>query len=93
MQRGYIVEMGPARPILDAPRHPYSRLLKSAVLSIDDPGAGTLTPADRSEAIAAREQAGDLVEHSDGRLVRQWRTADADTAATTATSRDTHEYI
>jgi peptide/nickel transport system ATP-binding protein len=95
MQRGYIVEMGPARPILDAPKHPYSRLLKSSVLSIDDPGAGTLTPADRSEATAAWEQAGDLVEHSDGRLVRQWRTADADTDAgvTTTTSRDTHEYI
>jgi peptide/nickel transport system ATP-binding protein len=71
MQRGYIVETGPARPILDAPEHPYSRLLKESVLSIDDVGA-ELEPADRSEAIAAWEQAGHgtLQERADGRLVR-----------------------
>ena len=31
MQKGYVVEMGPARPILDAPEHPYSRLLEASV--------------------------------------------------------------
>ena len=51
MQKGYVVEMGPARPILDAPEHPYSRLLKESVLSIDDAGTDALVPADRSEAI------------------------------------------
>jgi peptide/nickel transport system ATP-binding protein len=72
MQRGYIVETGPARPILDAPEHPYSRLLKESVLSIDDAGANELEPADRSEAIAAWERAGQgtLQARDDGRLVR-----------------------
>ena len=78
MQRGYVVEMGPARPILDAPEHPYSRLLKSSVLSIDEPGTGTLTPADRSDATAAWELGGELVERDDGRFVRQEGPADAD---------------
>lgn len=72
MQKGYVVEMGPARPILDAPEHPYSRLLKESVLSIDDAGTGALVPADRSEAIAAWELAagGTLQERDDGRFVR-----------------------
>jgi peptide/nickel transport system ATP-binding protein len=72
MQRGYIVETGPARPILDAPEHPYSRLLKESVLSIDHAGTTELEPADRSEAIAAWERAGHgtLQERADGRLVR-----------------------
>ena len=38
MQKGFVVEMGPARPILDAPEHPYSRLLKESVLSVTTPG-------------------------------------------------------
>ena len=58
MQRGYTVEMGPARPILDAPEHPYSRLLKESVLSVDDATTDELLPADRSEAMAAWERAG-----------------------------------
>jgi ABC-type oligopeptide transport system ATPase subunit len=33
MQRGKIVESGAARAVLSAPRHPYSRQLKEAVLS------------------------------------------------------------
>lgn len=78
MQRGHIVEMGPARPILDAPEHPYSRLLKASVLSIDDPGAGTLAPADRSEATAAWAHSGDLVARGDGRFVREWLPADSE---------------
>jgi peptide/nickel transport system ATP-binding protein len=72
MQRGYVVETGPARPILDAPEHPYSRLLKDSVLSIDDAGTDELVRADRSEATAAWERAGEgtLQEREDGRFVR-----------------------
>ena len=72
MQKGYVVEMGPARPILDAPEHPYSRLLKESVLSIDDAGAAELVPADRSEAIAAlgAGRGGELSGTEDGRFVR-----------------------
>jgi peptide/nickel transport system ATP-binding protein len=72
MQRGYIVETGPARPILDAPEHPYSRLLKGSVLSIDDVGTHELARADRSEAAAALERAGEgtLQQREDGRFVR-----------------------
>ena len=72
MQRGYVVETGPARPILDEPEHPYSRLLKESVLSIDDVGTDQLVRADRSEATAAWERAGQgtLQEREDGRFVR-----------------------
>jgi ABC-type oligopeptide transport system ATPase subunit len=72
MQRGQVVEQGPARAILDAPEHAYSQLLKSSVLSIDNPGVGDLVPADRSLAERAWRtgEAGTLVESSDGRLVR-----------------------
>jgi len=38
MQRGKVVESGDARAVLDDPHHPYSILLKSAVLSPDDAG-------------------------------------------------------
>jgi ABC-type oligopeptide transport system ATPase subunit len=72
MQRGHVVEMGPARPILDAPEHPYSRLLKESVLSVDDAGSRVLVPPDRSDALAAWERAGvgTLEAREDGRLVR-----------------------
>jgi peptide/nickel transport system ATP-binding protein len=72
MQKGYVVEMGPARLILDAPEHPYSRLLKESVLSVSDAGTEALVPADRSEATAAWELAaeGTLQEREDGRFVR-----------------------
>lgn len=73
MQRGRIVEMGPARPILDTPEHPYSRLLKSAVLSPETAGSATLdvsaelvAASNRSLALANTE----LVSGRDGRLVR-----------------------
>ena len=33
MQKGRVVEMGPARPVLDNPQHPYAKLLKASVLS------------------------------------------------------------
>ena len=72
MQKGFVVETGPARPILDAPEHPYSRLLKESVLSISDAGTDGLVPADRSEATAALERAAEetLQEREDGRFVR-----------------------
>ena len=73
MQKGYVVEMGPARPILDAPEHPYSRLLKDSVLSIDAAADGSdLQPADRKIASAAWENigGGKLQPRPDGRLVR-----------------------
>jgi len=38
MRRGSVVEAGDARDVLDTPRHPYSILLKSAVLSPDAAG-------------------------------------------------------
>ena len=38
MRRGSVVEAGDARKVLDAPHHPYSILLKSAVLSPDAAG-------------------------------------------------------
>jgi len=71
MQKGRIVEMGPARPILDHPEHPYSRLLKESVLSTDDAGSGQLAPADRSESARALALEGTLHEREDGRFVRE----------------------
>jgi ABC-type oligopeptide transport system ATPase subunit len=38
MQKGRVVEGGDARAVLDNPQHPYSKLLKSAVLSPDNAG-------------------------------------------------------
>ena len=38
MQRGSVVEAGPAREVLTHPKHPYSILLKDSVLSPDDVG-------------------------------------------------------
>jgi peptide/nickel transport system ATP-binding protein len=69
MQRGLVVEMGPARAVLDAPEHPYSQLLKSSVLSVDALG-------DSGEAFAGTPgplvvPSGQLVEGADGRLVRR----------------------
>ena len=72
MQKGHIMEMGPAQAILEAPEHPYARLLKNSVLSIDDAGHGKVQPRDRSLAQAAAEQSGSgmLVEGSGGRKIR-----------------------
>jgi ABC-type oligopeptide transport system ATPase subunit len=44
MQRGKAVESGNARAVLDNPKHPYSILLKNAVLSPEDAGK-SMTPA------------------------------------------------
>ena len=71
MQRGFVVEMGPARPILDAPQHPYSQLLKSSVLSIASAGQHGVKRADRANAeAAALVGKGALVAGKDGRQVR-----------------------
>src|SRR5271166_1672433 len=43
MQKGKVVETGPAREVLIHPQHPYSILLKESVLSPDDVGRGRLT--------------------------------------------------
>ena len=45
MQKGRVVESGDARAVLSAPKHPYSILLKSSVLSPDAAGRGALTGA------------------------------------------------
>jgi len=72
MQKGKVVEMGPARVVLDAPEHAYSRLLRSAVLDSADAGAGNLTIDPELAAIAARvsSQQGRLEARADGRSVR-----------------------
>lgn len=74
MEKGNVVEMGPARVVLDNPQHPYSRLLKASVLSIDDAGHGRLEPAlelkEELDALA-RGKAGELRPMPDGRMVRQ----------------------
>lgn len=72
MQKGRVVEMGPARTVLDDPEHPYSKLLKASVLSAADAGDGKLGPAEDlvvlSEALVG--QPGSLVPRADGRQVR-----------------------
>jgi len=72
MQRGRIVEMGDARTVLDAPEHPYSRLLKASVLSTEDAGNGKLMTDPDMVALAGElvGQAGRLVDRPDGRMVR-----------------------
>ena len=53
MQRGKVVESGEARSVLDHPKHPYSILLKSSVLSpdatIDGAFEQSRTPADPAD--------------------------------------------
>ena len=71
MQRGRIVEIGAARKVLETPEHPYSRLLKSSVLSTADAGAGQLA-VDPTLLRAASDcigRPGRLVSRPDGRAV------------------------
>ena len=77
MQKGRVVEMGPARLVLDSPEHPYSRLLKASVLSAEDAGAGKLgsDPEMIARANEMLDRQGRLVEKPDGRQVRIYETA------------------
>lgn len=78
MQKGKVVEMGPARAILDRPEHPYSQLLKASVLSADDAGAGKLGAATDLMALSENlltAQRSSLAERADGRLVRVYAAA------------------
>lgn len=74
MQKGRVVEMGPARPVLENPHHPYARLLKASVLSTENAGHGDLKPADdliaASDAMLAQAATSHMVEQADGRFVR-----------------------
>jgi peptide/nickel transport system ATP-binding protein len=49
MQKGRVVEGGDARMVLDNPQHPYSKLLKSAVLSPDNAGTDAQVATDASD--------------------------------------------
>lgn len=72
MQKGYVVEMGPARTVLDTPEHPYSQLLKSSLLRVEDAGNARIRPADRTASAKALEtmDSSHMEEKPDGRLVR-----------------------
>jgi len=48
MQKGKVVETGPAREVLSNPHHPYTVLLRESVLSPDD--------ADRPSALSVPAQ-------------------------------------
>ena len=74
MQKGRVVEMGPARPVLDNPQHPYSKLLKASVLSVTDAGHGKLEPAmdlmQDADDMLAKADSSRLVAGDGGRMVR-----------------------
>jgi ABC-type oligopeptide transport system ATPase subunit len=57
MRRGEVVEGGPARRVLDAPQHPYTKQLKNAVLPARPLGLALPGP-DVSEADRGRREGG-----------------------------------
>jgi ABC-type oligopeptide transport system ATPase subunit len=78
MQKGKVVEMGPARAVLDTPEHPYSQLLKASVLSTADAGAGKLGPATELMALSntlVGAANSSLSPRPDGRQVRVYPAA------------------
>ena len=78
MQKGKVVEMGPARIVLDSPEHPYSQLLKASVLSAEDAGAGKLGPATDLMRLSDRlvgAHGSSLAARPDGRQVRVYPAA------------------
>ncbi len=74
MQKGRVVEMGPARPVLENPQHPYAKLLKASVLSTENAGHGDLKTATdlitASDAMLAKAATSKMIEQADGRFVR-----------------------
>ena len=72
MQKGKVVETGPARVVLDAPEHAYSRLLRSAVLDTADAGHGNLATDPELGRLAGElgGRTGRLEARPDGRSVR-----------------------
>lgn len=77
MQKGKIVEMGPAQIILENPEHPYTKLLKDSVLSVQGIGESEIQPADHRLAEEAERISGTgvMTQREDGRFVRLQKTS------------------
>jgi peptide/nickel transport system ATP-binding protein len=80
MFAGRIVERGPSAAVINDPRHPYTKLLLSALPSAGKrmkSTDGTREFTRRADAIrhATREATGALAETSPGHFVRPWATS------------------